>query len=93
LIGALDMYLKIANDRTKVVPGHGPVGNKITLGSYRVMLITARDRIARSIGEGKTVQQAVDEKPFADLDKQTGANQQQSDVFVRGIYNSLKMGK
>ncbi|MFM9970079.1 MAG: MBL fold metallo-hydrolase [Burkholderiales bacterium] len=91
LIAALDTYIKIANDKTKVVPGHGPVSDRNTLVSYRNVLASARDRVAKLIAEGKTVQQAVDAKPFPDLDKQTGANQQQSDVFVRGIYQSLKI--
>lgn len=90
LITAVDTYLKIANDKTKVVPGHGPVADRNVLVSYRNILATARDRVAKLIAEGKTEQDAVAAKPFPDLDKQTGANPQQSDVFVRGIYNSLK---
>lgn len=90
LISAVDGYLKIANDKTKVVPGHGPLADRNTLVSYRTVLATARDRVAKLAADGKTEQEAVAAKPFPDLDKQTGANPQQSDVFVRGIYNSLK---
>lgn len=93
LISAVDGYLKIANDRTKIVPGHGPVANKITLGSYRLLLITARDRVARSMGEGKSEQQVVDEKLLADMEKQWGTTSQQSDDFVKAIYASLKQSK
>jgi glyoxylase-like metal-dependent hydrolase (beta-lactamase superfamily II) len=93
IIAAVDQYLKIADDKTKIVPGHGPVANKIMLGSYRLMLITARDRVARAIGEGKTEQQAVDEKPLADMEKQWGTTSQQSDDFVKAIYASLKQKK
>jgi cyclase len=90
LITAVDTYLKIANDKTRVVPGHGPVADRKTLVSYRNILVTARDRMAKLVSEGKTEAQAVEAKPFADLDKQTGANQAQSDVFVRGVYNTVK---
>lgn len=93
LIAAVDGYLKIANDRTKVVPGHGPVADRKVLQDYRIILASARDRVAKLIAEGKSEQEAVAAKPFTDLDKQTGANPQQSDVFVRGIYNSLKNNK
>ena len=91
LIAAVDSFIKISNDKTKVVPGHGPVVDKKALVNYRTVLTTARDRVAKLVAEGKSVQQAVEAKPFPDLDKQTGANQQQSDVFVRGIYASLKL--
>jgi cyclase len=90
LISAVEGYVKIANDQTKVVPGHGPVVDRAALVKYRDMLVTARDRVAKLIAEGKSDKEAVAARPFPDLDKQTGANQAQSDVFVRGIYNSLQ---
>ena len=90
LIAAVDGYLKIANDTTKVVPGHGPLADRKVLLDYRGILATARERMAKLVAEGKTEQQAIDARPFADLDKRTGANQAQSDVFVRGVYNTVR---
>lgn len=90
LIAAVDTFIKISNDKTKVVPGHGPLSSRSTLVTYRNVLVSARDRVAKLIAEGRTLQQALEAKPFADLDKQTGANPQQSDVFVRGIYSTVK---
>ena len=31
MIRALDTYLKAANDKTKIVPGHGPLATKADL--------------------------------------------------------------
>ena len=94
MIAAVDTYLKLADDNTKVVPGHGPVANKAKLVEYRKMLATARDRIAKLIKAGKSEQDAVAATPFAaDLDKQVDANERQSTNFVRVIYNSLKPPK
>ena len=31
MIAAADTYLKLANDKTRIVPGHGPVGDKAAL--------------------------------------------------------------
>jgi len=93
MIAGVDAFLKIANDDTKIVPGHGPVVGKASLVEYRAMLVGARDRIAKLIKDGKTEQEAVAAKPFADLDKRLGANEQQSTNFVRVIYNSLKPAK
>ena len=91
MIAAADTYLKLANDDTKIVPGHGPMINKAKLVEYRKMLITARDRVAKLMAAGKSEQEVIAAKPFAaDLDKQMGANEQQSTNFVRVIYNSLK---
>jgi len=91
LIAAVDTYLKLADDSTMIVPGHGPMTNKAELKEYRAMLVTARDRIAQLIKDGKSEQEAVVAKPFADdFDKKVNANERQSSNFVRVIYNSLK---
>jgi glyoxylase-like metal-dependent hydrolase (beta-lactamase superfamily II) len=90
MIAAVDAYIKLADDRTKIVPGHGAVMNKAQLREYRAMLATARERVVKLITEGKSEQDAVAAKPFSDLQTKAGANDQQSVNFVRVIYNSLK---
>src|SRR5690242_15495685 len=90
MIRATETYLKLANDETKIVPGHGPLGDKKAVAAYRAMLIEARSRIAKLINAGKSEQEAVAARPFADLDAKVGANEQQSVNFVRVIYHSLK---
>jgi glyoxylase-like metal-dependent hydrolase (beta-lactamase superfamily II) len=93
MVSAVAGYLKLANDATKIVPGHGPVMNKARLAEYRALLATARDRVAKLIRDGKTVDEAVAARPLADLDAQAGANEQGSANFVRVIYHSLKPAK
>jgi len=39
VIAAADNYLALANDNTKIVPGHGPLGSKAQLAEYRAMLV------------------------------------------------------
>jgi cyclase len=90
LIAAVDTYLRIANDRTKVVPGHGPVVDKLALTDYRERLITARDRIRKLIATGKSVDEAVASKPLADMDAKVGATEANSASFVRRLYRSLQ---
>jgi glyoxylase-like metal-dependent hydrolase (beta-lactamase superfamily II) len=90
IIAAVDNYLKIANDTTKIVPGHGALMNKARLGEYRTMLVTARDRVQKLIAEGKSEDDVVAAKPLADLDPKVGAQEQASANFVRLIYKSLK---
>jgi glyoxylase-like metal-dependent hydrolase (beta-lactamase superfamily II) len=90
IIAAVDTYLKLANDTTKIVPGHGALMNKTQLAAYRVMLVTARDRVQKLIGEGKSEDDAVAARPLADLDTTVGAPDQASANFVRLIYKSLK---
>ena len=90
MIAATDIYLNLANDGTKIVPGHGPLINKAGLATYRDMLMTARDRVAKLKADGKSVDEAVAAKPLADIGARIGANEEQNANFVRVIYRSLK---
>jgi glyoxylase-like metal-dependent hydrolase (beta-lactamase superfamily II) len=54
-IAAVEAGLAIANDRTRIIPGHGPVGSRADLTSYRDMLKTLRDRVAEAIGAGRSL--------------------------------------
>jgi glyoxylase-like metal-dependent hydrolase (beta-lactamase superfamily II) len=90
MIAAAEAYLRMVNDKTKIVPGHGPLADKAKLVEYRTMLITARDRMANLIKEGKTEDDAIAAKPFADIDAKLGANEQASKNWIRVVYNSLK---
>jgi len=90
MIGATGIYLHIANDKTKIVPGHGPLTDKAGVASYRAMLIAARDRMAKLIKAGKTEADVVAAKPFADFDKKFNATDQQATNFIRVVYHSLK---
>jgi cyclase len=93
MIAGVDRYIKMVNDKTKIVPGHGPLTTKADLIAYRQMLITARDRVAALIKQGKSEQEAVAANPLKDISAQLGTNEQQNTNFVRVIYNSLRPPK
>jgi glyoxylase-like metal-dependent hydrolase (beta-lactamase superfamily II) len=92
MVAGVDAYLKLVDDKTKIVPGHGPLANKAVLVEYRAMLATARDRVAKLIGEGKSESEVVPARPLADYDAKIGASEQASANFLRVVYNSLKRG-
>ncbi|QWG12837.1 MBL fold metallo-hydrolase [Bradyrhizobium sediminis] len=89
MIAAADVYLKLTNARTKIVPGHGPVADKAALAEFRTMLVTARDRMAKLVKDGKTEDEAVALKPFADLDAKWAPDELASKNFIRVVYHSL----
>jgi glyoxylase-like metal-dependent hydrolase (beta-lactamase superfamily II) len=89
MIAAADAYLKLANAKTRIVPGHGPLADKAALTEYRTMLVTARDRMAKLVKEGKSEDEAVAAKPFADLDAKWAPTELASKNFIRVVYHSL----
>jgi glyoxylase-like metal-dependent hydrolase (beta-lactamase superfamily II) len=92
VLAAADAYLKLANDQTKIVPGHGPLATKAQLAEYRAMLMTARERMAKLIKAGKSEEEIYAAKPYADLDAKWAPNEQVGKNFMRVMYNTVKGG-
>jgi hypothetical protein len=59
------------------------------LTEYRTMLVTARDRMAKLVKEGKSEDDVVAAKPFADLDAKWAPTDLASKNFIRVVYHSL----
>jgi glyoxylase-like metal-dependent hydrolase (beta-lactamase superfamily II) len=89
MIAAADVYLKLTNAKSRIVPGHGPIADKAALQEYRTMLVTARDRMAKLVKEGKSENDVVAAKPFADLDKKWAPTELASTNFIRVVWHSL----
>jgi glyoxylase-like metal-dependent hydrolase (beta-lactamase superfamily II) len=89
MIQGVDKVLQLADDRTKIVPGHGPLGDKATLQRYREMLVTVADRVEKLKASGKTVEQAVAAAPTADLDAVWAKGTLKANTFVALVYESL----
>jgi cyclase len=88
-IAACNKILSLADNSTKIVPGHGPLGSKSELTKFRDMLVTSRDRIEKLKSAGKSAQEAVAEKPFADLDPVWGNGIINSEQWVQIVYLTL----
>jgi glyoxylase-like metal-dependent hydrolase (beta-lactamase superfamily II) len=90
MIRASDAYLKTANDNTKVVVGHGPLASKKDVAEFRAMLVTSHDRIKKLFDEGKSEEDVVALKPFADLDATWANNPQHAATHTRNVYHSFE---
>jgi glyoxylase-like metal-dependent hydrolase (beta-lactamase superfamily II) len=63
MIAAADKLLKLADDRTLIVPGHGPVTNRNALLQYRDRFAAIRNRIRAGIAAGMSEDAVVAEHP------------------------------
>jgi cyclase len=90
MIRVADTYLKVANDNTKVVVGHGPLAAKKDIEEFRAMLVTSHDRIKKLVDEGKSEEEVLAAKPLADLDATWANNPQHAAAHTRNVYNSFK---
>jgi cyclase len=91
MIRATETYLRLADDKTKVVVGHGPLASKPDIAEFRDMLVTSRDRVEKLFNEGKTEEEVIALKPLADLDAKWAAGIPQLAIsHTRNVYNSFK---
>ena len=72
MITAVDRVLAMIDDRTRVVPGHGPVSDRATLVSYRAMLGTMQTRVQAAIDAGKSLDDLLATHPTAEFDERLG---------------------
>jgi glyoxylase-like metal-dependent hydrolase (beta-lactamase superfamily II) len=89
MITATDAYLKLTNARSRIVPGHGPLADRAALVAYRMMLVTARERMAALVKQGKSEAEVIVAKPFADLNVKWAPTELAGTNFVRVVYHSL----
>lgn len=87
-MNSLDAVIRMIDDQTKVIPGHGPMSNKAELVAYRAMIGDAVARVKALKDNGRTLEEAVAAKPLADFNRGEGFIS--ADGFVTAIWQSME---
>ena len=88
------LVMSLANPQTKIVPGHlGPVVGFKEITVQDAMFQAVRDRVAKMIREGKTLQQVIDAKPTADFDQGRLGGNITPERFTTLVYTDLSRRK
>ena len=73
VVAACDQVLAIVTDRTRIIPGHGPLATRAELKEYRDMVATIAARVRKMAGEGRKLEEIVAAKEVtADYDAKWG---------------------
>ncbi len=72
VIAACDRILALASDRTRIIPGHGPLSDKAELKAYRDMLATVTARVRKLLDEGRKPEDIAAAKVSAEFDEKWG---------------------
>ena len=83
VIAAVDRALALAGERTRIIPGHGPLASKADLQAYRTMLAVVLERIKSQMAAGRSVQEIVDAKPTQEFDAKWGGGFIKPDTWVK----------
>lgn len=86
VIAAVDRMLALADERTRVIPGHGRTTDRKGLEEYRKLLVTTRERMRERVQAGRTLDEVLAEKPFADFDGKLAWQFITAERFIRILY-------
>jgi len=89
IIESANRVLFMADEDTKIIPGHGALSNKEEFSAYRNVLMTARDKVQKAIKVGKTLEQMQAEKILDEYDAKWGQNFIKTDKIIDFIYTDL----
>lgn len=89
MIRATKRNLSVVTDRTIVIPGHGPVGNKAGLSEYYDVLVAIRDNISKLKHEGYSLAETIAAKPTAVYDLKWGQFLMTPAIFTELVYSGV----
>jgi glyoxylase-like metal-dependent hydrolase (beta-lactamase superfamily II) len=86
MIAAEEKLLTIVDDKTKIIPGHGPIAGKADLQREVDMLKKVRDQIKPLVDAKKTLEQVVAAKPLSVLEGKFSKGFLDDDTFTKLVY-------
>ena len=81
--------MAIANDETKIIPGHGALANKADLQAAVDMLVDARARVKALVDAGKSQEEVIAGNPLADYEDGWSWEFITTERMTETIYRSL----
>ena len=88
-IAAVERGLELSDDKTQIIPGHGPMSNKAELTEFGNMLKDLRSKVNKLKSAGKSLEEVLAAKPSAEYDAENGQAFIKPDQIITFIYNSL----
>jgi len=91
MIADVEQILTTLPDDVKIIPGHGPLGDKASLRAFVDMLKATSGAVAAGIKAGKTLDQLKADNVLAPWNDQWGKLFIKPDRFTETLYNDLTM--
>lgn len=90
IIKAASSVAAMTNSATKIIPGHGALADRARLLAFQEMLVAVRERMAREIGAGRTLDQILASQITADYDREWPGGRER---FLRILHQELTLQK
>ncbi len=89
MIRATKRNLSVVTDKTIIIPGHGPAGNKAGLSEYYDMLVAIRNNVSKLKKQGKPLGETIAAKPTAAYGAKLGQFLMTPATFTKLVYSGV----
>lgn len=89
VIAATEQIIALSDTQTKIIPGHGPVGNRVELMAYRDMLVGVFNTLSALQAEGKSLQEVIAMHPIKFYEAEWGDGFLTTEQWLGIIYSGL----
>jgi glyoxylase-like metal-dependent hydrolase (beta-lactamase superfamily II) len=90
VIAAADRVLQSSTERTRIIPGHGPLARRADFKAYRDMLATVSGRIREHVRARRSLEEVQAAKPSAEFDALWGKGFLNPQRFTEMLYKNLE---
>ncbi len=90
MIRGAERLLAAGGERTRYIPGHGPLADRAALVAYHDMLVGVRAAVQPLVKAGKTLEQIKAKDPLAPWNAKWGGGFMKPDTFLEIAYTSLE---
>ena len=91
-IAGQEIILSMADANTKIISGHGPLGNKADLQAAHDMLVDALARVKKLVDAGKSAEEILAEIPLASYHDDWNWGFITTERMTETLYRSLSEG-
>jgi len=90
MIAAVDLFDRLADDRTILIPGHGTLIHRQALQPYRAMLVDVLAKVTALHRQGRSLAEVLAADLTAPYDAATvGGTQQSTERFITEVYDEV----
>jgi glyoxylase-like metal-dependent hydrolase (beta-lactamase superfamily II) len=90
MVAAAERLLATGGERTRYIPGHGPLADRAALVAYRDMLAGVRAALQPLVKAGQTLEQAKAKDPLAPWNAKWGGGFMKPERFLEIAYASVQ---
>jgi cyclase len=86
MVAAADRIVEAVDEKTKIIPGHGPMAVRSDVRTWRDMLAGVNEKVTGLFNAGRTLEQAQAAEPTKPWDEKWGNGFLKGADFVRMLY-------